>query len=730
MLTAFAHGLVRHRVRWSLAAAALFAASIWLGSRLGIRQEVSDFLPSGTATRDTLPLPGRDGDRLIVVLESAAPLTADQAGPVLDTLANHLTAIPGLDRLEYRVTGGMQRFLDRELPARLLLYFAPAELDSLRQRLGRDYIDRALLGTGPSIPRSDLGRALGIERTDPIGVIGPAVARIRTFSSALPVKTVGGYFATPDQRSYFAALMPTHRLSTIESARAMVHAVDSVMRLVGHRPGLTPLMRNAQLYVTGRPMALVAGVAIAIHDIQRVGIATTVVVFLMLVLFLRRVMGPLLMIGTVLYGVAVTSALAYLIYGSISLVSWLFIVSLIGFGDEFALYVVAHYWITAPGHDRADALASALRRPGPGILLGGITSAAAFFSLIAISYPIMRQVAWLTTGGLLLILACSFTVLPLALAFTRPGRYSDNGWHRWGNRAYRAGRQRRGWWIAGWITMLVASAWLARGLRFDLHPWKLAVRGVPATAALDQLSQRLGASFTPFTVVSRGPTIESALATERAAVRQLDSLKDDAGIAAVVALSRWVPPRSQQDSDIAYLHGHRDAFNPARFVREFTAAASRMPHRDSLLTQRYAPLVARYLDADPVPVSIATLDSAGMGEFVQDHLVRQPRGYLLRAEIYLTQVPWADGAVERFTRTLARDRSGALAHVAFFGDALRSATRVSVLRRDMLAVTALALGLTVLVLVVRFRRADLVLLCLVPLVCGVAAALAALALLH
>jgi hypothetical protein len=436
------------------------------------------------------------------------------------------------------------------------------------------------------------------------------------------------------------------------------------------------------------------------------------------------------MIGTVLYGVVLTSALAFLVYGSISLVSWLFIASLIGFGDEFALYIIAHYWLSAPGDDRVHALSSALRRPGPGILLGGLTSAGAFFSLIAISYPVMHQVAWLTTLGLLLILACSFTVLPLALAFTRPGRDSAGGWHRWGGSVHRIGQSRRELWVMGWCVLLAGSAWLARGLRFDLHPWKLAVRGVPATAQLDLLSQRLGASVTPFAMIATGTTAESALADERRAVRELDRIGNEAGIAAVVALSRWLPSAAQQDSDLAFLRAHHAAFDSARFRREFSAIAQRMPHPDTLLQTRYAPLVASYLNPDPAPISLMTLDSAGMTDFVRQHLERDDHGYRVRSEIYLRQVPWADGVVEQFTGVLARDTSTALRRVVFEGDALRGATRVAVLRRDALAVIGLALALTLGLLALRFRRVDLVVLCLLPLACGVAAALAVLALLH
>jgi uncharacterized protein len=730
MLNAFAGSLVRHRIRWLVVAAAVFGLATWLGSRLSMRQGVADFLPIGTVVRDTLPFPAADGDRIVVVLESATPLSVNQAGPALDALAIQLATIPGIARIDYRVDSGVQRFLAGGMRSRLLLYFTPAELDSLASHLGDHYIRRALLGEGGPIPRSALSVAMGIEQTDPLGVIGPAMAKLRTFTGSIPVKIVGNYFAAPDQRSFFLSLTPAARLPMVDSARRIVHAVDSVLARAQRQPALAPLFRGTTLYQVGRPVALVRGIEIAVRDVQRVAIASTVIVFLMLVIFLRRIMGPLLMIGTVLYGVVLTSALAFLIYRSISLVSWLFIASLIGFGDEFALYIVAHYWLTAPGDDRAHALASALRRPGPGILLGGLTSAGAFFSLIAISYPVMHQVAWLTTIGLLLILACSFTVLPLALAGTRPGRDSAGGWYRWGNRAHRIGQRRRGVWLAGWVVLVAGSAWLARNLHFDLHPWKLAVRGVPATAQLDELSQRLGASFTPFAMIVRGASVEEALATERAAVHELDRVQDEAGIAAVVAVSRWVPSMVQQRADLAYLHGHRGAFDRGRFTRDFAAAARRMPSPDSLLTGRYAPLVTSYLEGDPAPISLATLDSAGMKDFVGQHLVHDRTGYLLRSDVYLRQVPWADGVVEQFTGALARDTSDALRHVEFQGDALRGATHAAVLRRDAFAVIGLALALTLIVLAARFRRVDLVLLCLLPLVCGVAAALATLALLH
>ena len=557
---------------------------------------------------------------------------------------------------------------------------------------------------------------MGIERTDPLGVVGPALRHLQQMVGSAQVKLVGGYFAVPDQQTFFMTVEPRQRLTGIDSARAMVRAIDRALDAVRHLPVMQAKLRGKRVFAIGRPVAVVRGIDFALHDVQRVGLASTILVFGLLVVCLRRLMAPLLIVGTVLYGIAVTAGVAFLVFKSISLLSWVFIASLIGFGDEFALYVIAHYWLAArPGADRAGALASALRRPGIGLLLGGLTSAAAFFSLVVMSYPVMVEVAWLTTIGLLLILGCSFTVLPLALAYTPPGRDADSGWYRWAGFAHRIGKRRQGVWLTGWIALVAGSLLGARTLRFDLHPWKLAVRGIPVTAELDRIAQRMGVSFTPFLMVSRGSTPESALAADRAAVRSLDSLRQAAGVAAIVSLSQWVPSPEQQRDDSAYVRQHADLFSPARFRRDFTAVAARMPRPDTLLTQRYLPLVLRYLDDRPAPVTVATLRSLGMNDFIDRHLIRRPNGFLAVSDVYLDRVPWADGAVDQFTGAVARDGSPALHAAQFVGDALRGATRASVLRRDAFAATGLALALTLIVLIARFRRPDLVLLCLLPL---------------
>ncbi len=367
-----------------------------------------------------------------------------EVGPLLDSLAGRLSRLPGVRRVEYRLDPGVRRFLEGDAARHLMLYFTPDELDTLGQHLSRSYIERALLKTGEPIRRTPLAVALGVERTDPLGVVDPVLMRLRAMRGLPQIKLVDGYFAVPDQQAFFLLVEPEGTLGGIAGARDRARAIQAVLDQARGDPALQPMLKGKRLIALGRPVAVLEGFNAALGDARRVVVASTFIVLGLLLLLLRRVVAPLFIIGTVLFGIALTTAVASLLFGSVGVVSWVFIAVLIGFGDEFALYVLTHYWITAPrGSNRAQALAAAIRRPGPGILLGGLTTAAAFVCLVVMSYPAVVETAWLSTIGLVLVLGAAFTVLPLALSFTEPGRESGSRWYRWTGLGHQLGRHAR-----------------------------------------------------------------------------------------------------------------------------------------------------------------------------------------------------------------------------------------------------------------------------------------------
>ena len=267
-----------------------------------------------------------------------------------------------------------------------------------------------------------------------------------------------------------------------------------------------------------------------------------------------------------------------------SLVGWLFIAVLVGLGDEFALYIVSHYWVSGQTTgNKAYALASALRRPGPGILLGGLTSAAAFFSLIAMSYPVMVQLGWITSLGLVILLPRSFTVLPLALSFTRPHEVPQSAWFRWTGLAHALGRRPRGLWSIWLLVVIVSTVFAFGGFPLSRTPGGSWSAAIPPPPSWNGCSKDWGRASLQFSCSRPAEPKTEAIARDREATQAMDQIRHRAGVAATVSLSRWLPSPEQQQENIELHPGtRRRLFSADRFRRDFLAAAERMDGPDTV----------------------------------------------------------------------------------------------------------------------------------------------------
>jgi hypothetical protein len=730
---AVARSLVRHRQWWTAACLLVLALALSLASRLSLRSAIEDFLPRGRRLADSVAaLASGDvaqRDRILVVLEADAPLRTEEVGPVLDTLAARLARVPGVRRAQARLATELRRFLEREGPAHFLLFLTPRQLEALGERLTRESMTRALLDTTPPRSLNEALRRAGLHQVDPLGLGPLALGVLGRAAGGAPVLLAHGYFVVPTWRAAVVVVEPARRLAGVEDARALVGGVEHAVREVGDDPAYGGVLAGKRLLVVGRPVAYVRGNEVARADARRIALASAAALFLLLLASFRRPLAPLIILGTVAFGIAITGAIAVLVLGSVSLLAWIFVSVLGGLGVDFGLYIVTQYWVLAdPASSRADALAAALRRPGRGILFGGLTNASAFVALVVVSYPVIVELGWLTAVGMIVILALSFTVLPLALSFTAPGRLP--AWTRWVRVVHASGLRHRGAGVAAWAVLVAASLWAARSLGYEPHPWKVVLDANPATAELERVRRLVGASFTPVLMVSPGATAEEAIEHDRAAVRELERLRGRAGVGVIQSLSHWLPAPAEQRATIAYVRAHADLFSPDRVRRDLLSVVARTDRPDSALVTSYLPLVGRLLSSRPAELRLDDLRRAGLDELLQRHLVGGGGDYHAVSYVYLRQMPWTAGAVERFTTTIERFGGPGLARVSFGGDALHGGvSHTRLLRRDIVLACAAVTLLVVVVLSVALRRPRLVLLCGVPVVCCVTAALGLMAVL-
>jgi hypothetical protein len=244
---------------------------------------------------------------------------------------------------------------------------------------------------------------------------------------------------------------------------------------------------------------------------------------------------------------------------------------------------------------------------------------------------------------------------------------------------------------------------------------------------MERVRQALGFWPSPIMMVSEGGTANEALEHDRQAVAAMESIGPGAGVVAIESLAHWLPPVERQRGSIAYVRAHREAFSPERFRRDVAVALGAGAGPAAGFSAQYVAAVSGVLTPEPRELTIDTLRRFGLDSLVDRHLVRAGDRYLAISNLYLDRFPWADGVVSRFDATV-RTGGAAFLGVRFVGDALRGATHADLLRKDIVKATALALSLVAGLLWLQFRRVLPALLCLVPLVAGIAAALGLMAL--
>ena len=703
MIERFARSVVVYRSRWTVGVLIVLALAAIASSRLRIRNLASDFLPRGSGASSPVESAIRSriggGDQIVVLVDGAQP-------EQLDTMAAALGRIPGIRRVQYRLRPEYRSFLQQAAPQFLPALIDTLQLAGLRRRISAEHIREALGPRADSLRR--VLASIGIPGSDPLGILGPVAGLLERSIGGGLIRLSDGYFTLAGSRTFLMVLEPDQSLGDLDQARKVTETIQQVLR-ARSPPGVTTT-------AVGRPFTFLRSVETTIGDGARIAALAGIATFLLLFLFFRRPLAPLLLVGVVGYGLLVTGAFVAVLAGGVGIVVWLFVALLVGLGDEFAFYIASHYWISGdPAASREWNLAEAIRKPLRGLLLSGFAMASAFLALLVVSYPIMMQLAWITALGLLALMATAFVVLPVGLAYTEPGNLlTTRTWSLVARLLEPASRFPTAG-VLAWLAVLGAGAVLAAGVSVELHPWKVALRNNPATQEMERARARLRFWPSPLLMVSEGSTAEAALGKDREALRALDIVGGRAGVVWVESLSRLLPPMDTQQVSINYVRARAADFDAARFRREYTRQGG---------DPAYAEQVSRLLDPDPKPVTLERLRRLGLDSLVDRHVIESQGRYLAISYLYLEQFPWAGGVIPRFESTMRLREYPALQQARFVGDALRGSLHADRLKRESLRATGLAFLLVGGLLGFRFRRPLPVLLCLVPLVAGILGGLA------
>ncbi len=302
---------------------------------------------------------------------------------------------------------------------------------------------------------------------------------------------------------------------------------------------------------------------------------------------------------------AVSGVAVLAVYGAVSAITVGFGAVLLGISVDFGLHV---YYALASGEAPPEATVAEVARP---VLFGALTTIGAFAVLLFSDLPGQRQLAVFSIAGLVAALALALLVLPHLLRSGPPAAAPAGP-------AAGCSRPLR-WTILGcWLAFCLWSGWQATGLTIngDLRSVSLVP---PALAAAEaQVKATWGGFRDQAMIWTAAGGEEQALGDAAAVFNTLEQ----SGVP-LVSLAPLLPPAAVQRANRqrwrAFWQGAEGQAILARLDQEAAGLG--------FAADAFAPFTAS-LSAPAAPVTLASLETAGLGSLVEALVV--PEGEKMR----------------------------------------------------------------------------------------------------
>jgi len=478
-------------------------------------------------------------ENMFVVVDAPTP---ERAGEAASALAARLEAEPRLFHSVY-LPGGGEFFEDHAF-----LYLTTPELEDLADDLAvaQPYLaelsrDGTLRGLASMMARG--GRAIreGDVSPDQLESLFDRVAdginanlESRPFSLSWAEVLAQRDFDM-DSRRRFLLVQPVLEFNELQPAKRSILAVRAIADDLGFS-GDSPVT----VRITG-------DVALSFEEMQTVsaqagaaGLASLVMVAVILMLGLRSVHLVLSTLVTLVVGLVWTAGFSALAVGHLNMISVTFAVLFIGLGVDFGIHICVRYReLLAAGRSHEAALSETASDVGGSIFLCATTTAIGFFAFVPTDFVGVAELGLISGAGMFISLFCTMTLLPALMSLPPvPGGRGTGEPPVWSGRGLTSLPIRYPRVVR--VTALVmglGAVFLLPRARFDNNP--LNVRD-PSSESVQTFAELLEkGSSSPWSLNAVAPSLESAkLLTER--LRALDVVER------VVTVADYVPSDQEQ----------------------------------------------------------------------------------------------------------------------------------------------------------------------------------------
>ena len=653
-------------------------------------------------------------DYLLVLVEAPEGAQADDYENVADALAETMRASEYVSAVEYKVD--MDSPLVQFMARHALLFLDADEREELEKRLSPEAIDtqiqrlRQILTT----PSSSVVKRLA--KVDPVGILEILRGHFVSGRSSYGIDLSQGYYLSRDRTTILLIVKP------IKPAQDVSFDVD----LMADMEARTAAVMQELAPDPEPTVHFGGGYVVALEDykiLKRDAVVNLTTAFSSVLLLFAFGIGRL---GAVRYaalplicGILMTGGFGALSLGSFNPATAGFAALLIGLAIDYVIVMYGRYSEErGAGQTPEQAVRVVIEQTGRSVFLGAITSSATFLALCIVDFKGLFDMGLMTGVGILLCFGCVITVLPLLLLWDGRRHHEAIGQKpvrsfgvhrialiaRWNPRLVLA--------LSAVLTVLAILA-LPR-VRFNHDLKALRAEGNRGVEVQQIVSSRFGGGFDYLMVITHGESLDDLLSRNLDVNQRLEQLVEEGVLAAYDSAVKYLPPRSVQESNLAWLRARRETtLSPDRIRTDLKEALGEAGFKPEPFEDAANRLVgALSIDA---PITPETLRKHDLG-FVVDRYLR-PEGDGFKSVTYVFP---RKGDFKRFVppelKELAASFPGKvdLSGVSVISEALRGE-----IKRQAIMALVTGLILVALILAWDFRSLLLSGFVMAPLTCGI-----------
>ena len=573
------HGIIYRFYKYILIVTLVLTVAA-VSSALRLRLDLNFFslLPSDNKSiQSFLDVTEAAGGHSVVIALVDMPPSQDRekSEAIIESLAGWLVTLPGIGAVEYK--SGDDRSADL-LPVALKylpLFTRKGGLEKVAEKLSDAAIERQISENKRLLMTPFAIATKYLIHTDPLGLS-------ETLMSGRPSQAVGGpitseksYYAFDAGKTYLVFIRPVRPPQDIAFSKKLMAQLNQIEEIT-----LPELARTHEMDAEKIRISYTGGYSIAVSDEAttrkdiKVTLFTSLIGVLLLFGLAFRTWKVLFYVGlSLIISLVCTLGFAGIAFRQLNILTCVFSCVLIGLGIDFAIHLVNRYYSEEKiGMDMSRRLQHTFSECGSGILIGAVTTAAAFYAIAISDFRGFRELGIITGTGILICVAVMVFVLPALLVFFS-GEKEDKKKIVIGGFGIKPAIdrlvQRPRSLLAVSFAAILLLAVLGYGVKFDDNLRNFRAAENEVFHLQEKVTRWLGGSTGQTFLVVKGKTESRTMEMSARASDALDELRQEGVIAGFRSISQYlVSPSVQRQNRDVILH-NRAAFDMERIRQTF-----------------------------------------------------------------------------------------------------------------------------------------------------------------